>query len=386
MKKGFVLLTLLLSILIWSTSCSKKEVKDSSSSKIPTINFAYITSDHHTPLFIALSEWQKFRDKYDLYLQPVQEREWYDFYADGRKVARVKLISTKQGPDIQRLMAQGNVDIGITGVQALILSVDKGLGAKLISPLQTGGNLLIVKKELPANNWQEFVELVKGKKKQLKIGHPGAQTIASIIFRAALKEEGISFSDDVQDRKADIIFIDMKGHSNLAAAITNHIVDGLIGAEPFPTLAIHEGVAKKVTKLELLPPKGRWKNHACCAVEATDDIIAQHRDLVQKLEELLILATQETNQNRDRAAKVAANWLGVSEEVEREAIQSVNFTTEPSPDWRQSVSTFAQIMDEMGLLSGQLHNLPSDQLEHKILALDIYNAAAHKLRQQGFLK
>ncbi|MGI6286582.1 ABC transporter substrate-binding protein [Neomoorella humiferrea] len=384
-QRIFLAVVALLLVLL-SAGCSGPEVKDSAP-EIPTLKLGYIMSDHHTPLFTALTRWQKFRDKYNLYLQPVQEREWYDFYAGGQKVARVKLVSTQQGPEVQRLMSQGSVDMGITGAQALILSVDQGLDAKIISPLQTGGNLLVVKKDLPVKSWPEFVALVKGKKQQIKIGHPGSQTIASVIFRSALKTEGISFSDNPQDRQVDITFVDMKGHGNLATALANHLVDGFIGAEPFPTLAVQDGEAQKITSLETLPPAGRWQNHACCTVVATEAVISKHRDLVKKLEELLILATHEVNQNRDEAAKDAAAWLGVSEKIEKEALQSVNFTTDPTGAWRQSVGTFGQIMDDMGQLTGRLHGLKPEEIEARVLDGDIYNEAIKELKkEQGFWK
>ncbi|OIQ08044.1 hypothetical protein MOTE_05540 [Moorella thermoacetica] len=384
-SKGTFLAVVVLILGLLSVGCSGGQGKGISG-EIPTLNFGYIMSDHHTPLFMALTQWQKFRDQYNLYLQPVQEREWYDFYAGGRKIARVKLVSTQQGPDVQRLMSQGSVDMGITGVQALILSFDKGLDAKLISPMQTGGNLLVIKKDLAVKSWPEFVALVKGKKTQFKIGHPGAQTIASIIFRSALKAEGITFSDNPQDKQADITFVDMKGHGNLPSALSNQLVDGFIGPEPYPALAIQEGLAEKVTNLETLPPAGQWQNHACCAIEATGALIAQHRDLVEKMEELLILATRDVNQNRDGAAKDAAAWLGVTEKVEIDALKSVNFTSDPTEEWRQSVGTFGQIMDSMGQLSGRLHGLKPAEIEARVFDQSIYDEAVKELKQQGFLQ
>nr|WP_277997025.1 ABC transporter substrate-binding protein [Moorella humiferrea] len=108
-------------------------------------------------------------------------------------------------------------------------------------------------------------------------------------------------------------FVDMNGHGNLATALANHLVDGFIGAEPFPTLAVQDSEAQKITSLETLPPAGRWQNHACCTVKATEAVISKHRDQVKKLEELLILATHEVNQNRDGQQKMLLpGWVELS--------------------------------------------------------------------------
>ena len=124
--------------------------------KVPTINFAYILSDHHAPLMVLARDWELFQERYKTCLKPVREYKLYDFFYEGSKIARVKLIPTKKGPDLEKLVAQGSVDMGISGTQAILMSIDKGVKTKIISPLQNAGNVFVLKKELPMNNWSEF--------------------------------------------------------------------------------------------------------------------------------------------------------------------------------------------------------------------------------------
>jgi len=357
-----------------------------STQEVPTINLGYVLSDHDGPLMVAATEWKTFKEKYNIYLQPVREKKLYDFYFDGRKIAQIKLVATKKGPDLQNLMVQGSVDMGITGTQALILSVDKGLDAKLISPLQTEGNEFVLNKELPPNNWTEFVEWVKGQHNQVRIGIPGPDTIASIIFRSGLQEEGVAFTEDPSDKNADIMLVDMKGHGNLLSSLSSGIADGFIGAEPFPASAINAGIAKSILGLQEMPPQGRWQNHACCSVAATGAIVQKNRELVIKLEELMILAAKYANENIQLTAKDSAAWLGVDEQVEELALRSVNFTTEPSQEWVNSVYVFTQVMEQdLGKIDGRLKGKKDGELDKFLFNFEIYEKALSELKNKKFI-
>lgn len=377
-----------LALTLWLAGCaggSKKDQAEAPGQEAPTVNFGYILSDHHSPLLAAATEWKFFKDKYDLYLQPVREKDLYDFYVDGKKVAQVKLVATKQGPDLQTLMAQGSIDMGITGTQALILSVDKGLAARLISPLQTEGNNFVLKKELPVNNWGEFVKWVKGQHHQVRIGIPGVDTIASIIFRSGLQEEEITFTED-PSKNADIVLVDMKGHGNLLSSLINGIVDGFIGAEPFPASAVKAGAAKSILGLQEMPPQGRWQNHACCSVVATDAITQKNQELVVKLEELMILAAKYTNENIQSTAKNNAAWLGVDEQVEELALRSVHFTTQPSQEWIKSVYMFTRVMEQdLGKIQGRLKGKKDGELDKLLFNFEIYEKAISELKDKKFI-
>lgn len=383
----FLISSLVITFLLAGCAAgSKKDQAGVPGQEVPAINFGYILSDHHSPLLVAATEWKLFKDKYNLYLQPVREKDLYDFYVDGKKLAQVKLVATKQGPDLQTLMAQGSVDMGITGTQALILSVDKGLNARLISPLQTEGNNFVIKKELPVNNWGEFVKWVKGQHRQVRIGIPGVDTIASIVFRSGLQEEGITFTEDPSNKMADIVLVDMKGHGNLLSSLINGIVDGFIGAEPFPASAVKAGVAKLIFGLQEMPPQGRWQNHACCSVVATDAVTQKNHELVVNLEELMILATKYASENIQSTAKVSAAWLGVDEQVEELALRSVHFTTQPSQEWIKSVYMFTRVMkQDLGKIEGQLKSKKNEELDKSLFNFEIYEKAIRDLKDKKFI-
>lgn len=321
---------------------------------VETINFAYILSDHHAPLMVMAKNWELFQEKFNMYMKPLTEGRFYDFYHDGSKMAHIKIIPTKKGPDVEKLVAQGSVDIAISGTQAILMSVDKGIETELISPLQTAGNVFVLKKELPVNTWAEFISDVKSKRRQFKIGMPGPHTVAAIIFRSALDYEGVSYTEDAADKNADILFINMKGHGNLIAALTNDIAQGIIGAQPYPSVTIDRGIGKQVLNLQDAPPANRWLGHACCSLEATGSFLKRHGQLADKLIELLAVSVMVTNRDKEIAAKSCAAWLGVDQSVENVAMKSLNYSTEPTRQWKNSVYTYVEIMDKMGMLTGKL--------------------------------
>ncbi len=353
--------------------------------KESTINFGYILSDHHAPLMVLAKDWEFFQGKYKTYLKPVQEYKLYDFFYEGSKISRVKLIPTKKGPDLDKLVAQGSVDMGISGTQGIIMSIDKGVKTKIISPLQTAGNVFVLKKELPMNSWSDFVNEIKGSKRQFKIGMPGPHCVATIIFRSALDYEGITYTEDSTDNKSDILFINMKGHGNLISALANRITEGIIGAQPFPSVTINRGLGKLILNLQDVPPSNRWYGHACCSLEATEGFEERDRDLLGKMMELILLGVNAANGDKEMTARTCSSWLGVEESVEKVAMPTLTYTTTPTQEWKNSVYTYVKIMDGMNIVSKKLRGKRDKELVPLLFDFRYMDAAKKDLRKKKFI-
>lgn len=352
---------------------------------VPTINFAYILSDHHAPMMVIAKNWELFQKKFNMGLKPVSEGKFYDFYHDGNKVAHVQMIPTKKGPDVERLVAQGSVNMAISGTQAILMSIDKGVETQIISPLQTAGNVFVLKKNLPINTWEDFIKNIKGSQQQFKIGMPGPHTVAAIIFRSALEYEKISYTEDITDTKADVLFINMKGHGNLVAALVNGITQGIIGAQPFPSITIDRGAGKLIMNLQDAPPNNRWQGHACCSLEATDQFLKESPDLAVKMMELFAVGVMLTNQDKNLAAESASAWLGINKSVETIAMDSLNYSTVPTTQWKNSVYTYIQIMDQMKMFSGRLKGKSNAEIDSNVFDFTHMNLAKANLQNRGIV-
>jgi len=354
-------------------------------SAMPTIRLAYILSDHHAPLIVAAKHGELFQQKFNTYLKPLTEGKFYEFYADGARAAKVQLIPTKKGPDVEKLMAQGSADMAISGTQAILMSVDKGVDTRLVSPLQTAGNVFVVHKDQPMQSWESFLSGVKKQGRQFTIGTPGPDTVASIIFSSALAHEGVTYTEDAADKKADVRFVNMKGHGNLVAALNNHITDAIIGAQPFPAVTIDQGVGRFIMNLQDMPPAQRWRDHACCSLEAAGAFMKRDPELATQMLMLLALGAEVSNTQKDLTAQACSEWLGVPAGVETVAMQSLSYTTVPSEPWRRSVSVYAQVMGRMGLLDGALRDAQGPVLETKAFDFQMIEKARARLKTKGHI-
>lgn len=351
---------------------------------VPTIRMAYILSDHHAPLIVAAKHGDLFQERFNIFLKPVIEGRRYELHVDGARAAAVQLIPTKKGPDVEKLMAQGSIDMGISGTQAILMSVDRGIDVRLVSPVQTAGNVFVVHKDQPIDSWEGFVDTVKQKDRPFSIGIPGPDTVASIIFSGALAHEGISFTEDLSNRDADIRFINMKGHGNLVAALNNRIADGIIGAQPFPAVTIDQGVGRFILNLQDMPPGG-WHDHACCSVEAGAAFIKQDPELVTQMLMLLTLGAEVCQTRKDLAALACSEWLGIPVGVEEVAMQSLRYTTVAGDSWRKSVAAYARVMENMGLFDGALNGVQAPVLADRTFDFRHSEKARQRLQAQGLV-
>ena len=338
-----------------------------------TVNFAYIRSDHHAPIMVIANNQELFREKFSMYLKPVSRGQWYDFYDNDTRLARIKLVPTKKGPDVQNLVAQGDVDMAISGTQAILMSADKGVDTRIVSPIQTAGNVFVLKRDLTMGTWEDFVKNVKGSGSRFRIGIPGPHTVAAIIFRSALDYEGISYKEDNNAKRADIEFVNMKGHGNLVTALGNDIAQGIIGAQPYPAVTIDRGMGKLILNLQKVPPHGRWMDHACCSLEAKESFLKRDHRLSSKLVELLAAGVRVTNENEDLAAKACSEWLGVDHGVEEIAMRSLNYTNRPTVQWKESVYTYVEMMDQMGVFKNRLKGRRGKEIDPVAFDFDILN-------------
>jgi len=168
-------------------------------SETSTLRVAHLPSDHHAALSVAATYPELFKKKYGLYLEEVEPKKRYILYSQGKKVADVELILVQEGgAKIMTLMAQKQIDIGLNGVPPAVFSIDKGTRGKIVCALNSEGSAVVVRKDIPANNWEEFVNWIKEQHKKgkvVKIGYPLPVSIQYVMLKSALEAEGITYSE-----------------------------------------------------------------------------------------------------------------------------------------------------------------------------------------------
>ncbi|WP_425449128.1 ABC transporter substrate-binding protein [Dethiothermospora halolimnae] len=347
MKKSsyFLILVILLLPLV---GCSSNSDKVSKEDNIPNLKVGYIFTNHHTALMTAASKGEEFKGE-GIYLKKDIDREKYTLMKDDKPVAKLDLVVTKNGSETMTMMGQGHLDLGLASSAANIAAMDKGNKIKILSPVHTEGIGLVVGKDSSINNWDELLKELENRDEPMKIGYHSPTSAPVILFEAAIKEAGISYSNNPQNLDADILLVDLKGTSNLIPALSSNQVDGWVGPSPYPELSQTEKVGKIILDMKHLPPEGKWHDFPCCVASATEKTMERYPEVVEDFMSLLTVSANYSEKNKEEAAEIVAKWTGVSEEAAK--MSSIKYTTDPNETWVSNVELIFNALKDSNKLN-----------------------------------
>ena len=367
MRRLFSLPILLALIL----SCAERE--------IPVLKVGYVGHDHQSALYVAALEHEKTKADAGVWLQEIEPQKHYELIKRAKKIADVELYLSGGGSKMPTLMSQGHFEVGFGGVAAVAFFTDKGSPMKIIAPLHTKGDMLVLTPENPVASWSEFVAWVKKSQEPIRIGFKNPVAVAKLIFERALEEEGISYTSDKSDRTKDVLMVHMKGEKNLVPGLQNKIIDGYVSNNPWCAIAESKGVGKCVADLNELPP-GIWKDHPCCCIGATDSAMAQKKDVIKEFLKLIILATQYANEDPEMHVQDASEWIGTTIEVEKISLPTSGFTTNPDEDWLKAMQVWIDEMNRLDKLQDKLKGKTGKEVEEILYDFSALNQAAKELK------
>jgi NitT/TauT family transport system substrate-binding protein len=346
-----------------------------SAADVPVLKIGHVGHDHHTALYVAALNGEKFKQDYGIYLNEVRAKELYELYDGDKLVCELEFFKAGGGSKMPTAMAQGTFDVGFGGVAAVAFFVDKGTPMKIISPLHSKGDMLVVGKGLPPNNWEEFVAYVKEHEEPLKVGFKAPKAIALIIFQGAMDEVGITYSSDVSNLDVDVHLINMKGAKQLNPGLQNQIIDAYVCNNPFCAIGEEKGMGRCIADLNDLPP-GLWKDHPCCMIAAMDKAVEEKRDLLVKFLELIVIATDYMNENPRIAIESASQFIGTTITVEEKSIPTSLYLTDPDDEvWWQGVITWAKTMEDLGHIKGELAGKTNEEIDKLLLDFSLIREA-----------
>ncbi len=371
-----LLFTAAVIITVFLLSCGTRSAGDQ-----VVLRIGHVGHDHHTALYAAALNPDLFKDEYGLYLKEIRPKELYEMYDGDRLITELELTKVKGGAVMPTAMSQGLFDVGFGGLAAIAFFVDKGSPMKIISPLHSKGDMLVVGNNIRADNWDEFVHLAKNGDKPLKIGFKAPKAIALLIFEAAMREEGITFTYDAGDTEANVLLVNMKGAGKLNPALGNDLCDGYVCNNPYCAIAEEIGVGRAIADLNDLPP-GLWKDHPCCVIGAMEPVINEKREALVKFLELITIATDYINEDPQIAVKSASSWIGTSEAVETNSIPTSMYLTEPNELWLNGAYTWVEAMDELGHLQGSLKGRTKEEALSALVDISIINEARNNVSKR----
>ncbi len=330
--------------------------------KLPVVRVGHVGHDHHSALYVAALAGEKFQKEYGIWLKELRPKELYEL-RDGKKaVAEIELYKAGGGAEMPTMMSQGAFDVGFGGVAAIEFFVDKGSPMKIIAPLHAKGDMLVVKNGVEVNSWRDFIDWVKREPTQIRVGFKNPVAVAELIFKRALQEEGISFTSDVADTKAEILMVNMKDEANLNAGIQSNQIDAYVSNNPWCAVAESKGIGRCVAELHDLPP-GMFKDHPCCAIAANTAAVAKLGPQIQKFLELMAVATHYINTNREQAANYVAQWIGTTPQVEMVSMATSGYSMEPDAAFRDGMWTWYQEMVGLGKITNALKDKTRPEFE-----------------------
>jgi ABC-type nitrate/sulfonate/bicarbonate transport system substrate-binding protein len=135
-------------------------------------------------------------------------------------------------------------------------------------------------------------------------------------------------------------------------AILSFVGEGADAAsmvEPYATMLEHLGLGHVIQRTGDV-----WPGAPGCSLTTTSNIIAENPDLVQRMVSAYMRGAKFAETNRDEAAEIAENYIGISGEIIRKALDA----NRPNPDAIRNQAAMDQVIDLM-IQRGYIDKVPS---------------------------
>jgi len=356
-------LTACLAIAAAAWGCGRSQQQDPPNT-LPTVTVGHVGHDHQIALYVAALEGEKLAERYGVCLKMVKDREIYDLIDGGKPIARLKLVKVGGGSKMPAAMSRGEIDIGLGGVPAVAKFADGGQPFKIIAPLQTDGDMLVMKSDSPIGEWASFVASAKAAGREpIKIGYKAPVAVAKLVFEGAMKAEGISYGYEGAAGE-QITLVNMRGGKNAIPLLSQGNIDGFVMNQPVVSIAVHKKIGKVIAQLRDLPPKGKWIDHPCCCICATQETLGKHRAIVKAFLKVIHAATRLIAGDSKLAIDCASEWTKVAREIEQDSVPSVRYISVPDKQWLAGLETWVEMMQDIKAFTGKY----ADMKPHAVIS------------------
>jgi NitT/TauT family transport system substrate-binding protein len=349
---------------------------------VPDITVGHVGHDHHLPLYLAALEGPMFKESFGIYLEEIAPKDVYDLWDGETRLARLHFVKVGGGSKMPAAMERGEIEVGLGGVAPVASFVDKGNPFKIICPLQTEGDMLVLRNEFEVEGWQGFVDLATTHDRPLRIGYKAPIAVAKLIFERALAEEGIPYAHEGGEG-ARVVLINLKAEGSALPSMVSEAIDGFVWNEPHPSLVQAKGHGYIVCELADLPPEGMWQEHPCCCVAATQDALENKREAVKGLLKVILLAVDLMEADKELAAADASRWTKLEPEIEASSVGGITYMGLPSERYVTGMETWASIMNDLGTFTGTLKDVEPAEAVARVVDFELLQEAAEELAEKG---
>lgn len=359
MRIGALAVVVCVALALLGPGCRSESAGDAKQADPVVLNVGHVGHDHQIALYIAAMEGERLGKDHGVFLREVKPREVYDLVDDGRVVARLNLHKVGGGSKMPAAMEQGMIDIGLGGTPAICAFRDRGAPFKIIAPLQTDGDMLLVRPDVFADDWPSFLAMVRAADRPVTIGYKAPLAVAKMVFEGALEAEGITHSDRSAE-SVQVHLVNTRGPQAMLALLERGEVDGIVMNQPTVAVAESQGLGKTLCQLRDMTPAGHWVDHPCCSVAATEALLASHPEAVKALIKVIILGGRLIERDPERAIDVAAEWINTPRQIEASSVPTVTYVPTPTDSWRRGMAVWLGRMQQAEGFTGRFQTMDAD--------------------------
>ncbi|MDY7032879.1 MAG: ABC transporter substrate-binding protein [Thermodesulfobacteriota bacterium] len=232
----------------------------------------------------------------------------------------------KAGPEEMSAFAAGSLDVGYVGEAPATTAVANGItDVKVLAQVNKEGSALLVGKNSPIKS----IEDLRGK----TIAIPGFSTVQDFLVRKALVRHGMGFNE------VKIIVIKPP---EMMWALESGDIDAFIAWEPHVAKTITKGIGRI-----LLTSHDIWEHHPCCVLVADNGFLEEHPEVIRKIVQVHIKATDFINAYPDEAVKIGIRYTGMDENAVRQAMKNIEFDYLPS---REGEMEYVDFLNSLGYI------------------------------------
>lgn len=334
--------------------------EDETNKEVPVLNMAWDFDLHASLMLVAAVRGEEFKDS-GIWLKPIIEKEQYELYKEGEKLALVNTIVTKGSSESAVMLGQKQLDCCLNSVTGMLSAKDQGTDVQVLCPVHVDGIGLVFPQGTEFNNWEEVSQYILDSETPVRIGYHSPVSAPRIVLETALKQADIKVTEDPNDYDADVLLIDLKGAKNLLPSFAGDQVDAWVGPSHYPEAAEAEGIGSIALKLNQFPPEGQWYDFPCCVFAARADVIAEYPEVFEALVDLFTHSAEWISNNRDEASTILSEIIGVSKEAVDSA--SIVFTNQVSDKWKEGVGIYFDLLDELDKFDGDLKGGKLEDIE-----------------------
>lgn len=358
-KKWGACLFFLLATSLLLCACSQSDGKSNPAGaeakgqeeEVPILNMAWDFDLHGAVLLAAVSKGEDFKDS-GYYLKEVVAKEQYELYAGDKKLALINTIVTKGSSETAVMMGQKQIDCCVNSSTGMMSAKDQGTDVQILCPIHVDGISLVFPAGTDIYGWDAVEQYIKSSDVPVKIGYHSPTSAPRVLIQKALVDAGLVVSEDPNDMSADVTLVNLNGSKNLLPSLSNGLVDAWVGPSHYPEMAENQGVGKIVLQLKDFPPEGQWYDFPCCVLAARKEVVDNYPEAMNAMVDLFTYSADWCQNNREEAAPILAEIIGIPEEVVENA--SIVFTTNPSEKWMEGEGIYIDMLNELGIFDGDM--------------------------------